>query len=166
MTFTEPDQAHSAEHTYRETVRGIRSYMDWSNIPDMDSSNTASDDNTFSGLKVPVPGKVSVQIPTEDWLCRKLSKLNLTLFEGYPSHSSEAGSLMKDQFLRPAKSQSKWYKLFSDHKVDPSAVSTWSTHSSKLNSCYSRIARQSGLTSTPPASRHISQETAKMGEVG
>ena len=48
---------------------------------------------------------------------------------------------MKDQFLRPAKSQSKWYGLFSDHKVDTSAISTWSRDASVLNSCYSRIAR-------------------------
>ena len=51
MTATEPDQALFAEHTYRETMRGIRSYMGWSEIPDMDSSNTASDDNPFSGPK-------------------------------------------------------------------------------------------------------------------
>ena len=72
--------------------------MGWSSIPDMDSSNTASDDNPFSGPKVPVPGKVSVQIPTEDWLCKKLCKLNITLVEGYPSCSSEADGLVKDQF--------------------------------------------------------------------
>ena len=162
MTVTEPDQTLSAEHTYRETMRGIRSYMGWSNIPDMDSSNTASDDNPFSGPKIPVPGKVFVQMPTEDWLCKKLSKLNLTLVER--SYSSEAGGLMKDQFLRPAKSQSKWYRLFSNHKVDSSPVSTWSTDAYKLNSCYSRIARQSGLTSTPPALRRISQETLRRWE--
>ena len=91
----------------------------WTNIPDVDSSNTASDDssntasddNSFSGPNVPVPGKVSVTMPTEDWLCKKLSKLNVTLTEGYPTRSSEAGGLMKDQFLRPVKSHSKWYGL-------------------------------------------------------
>ena len=114
--------------------------------------------------KVSAPGKVSVQIPTEDWLCRKLSKLNLTLVEGYPSRSSEAGGLMMDQFLRPSKSQSKWYGLFYDHKADPSAVSTWYTDACKLNSSYSRIARQSGLTSTHPTSRRISQETLRRWE--
>ena len=106
MTVTEPDQVPSAEQTYWETMRGIRSYMGWTNIPDVDSCNTTSDDNPFSGPKVPVPGKVSVNMPTEDWLCKKLSKLNLTLVEGYPTRSSEAGGLMKDQFLRPEKSQS------------------------------------------------------------
>ena len=90
----------------------------------MGSSSNPSDDNPFAGLKAQVLGKVSMQMPTEDWLFKKLSKLNLTLVEGYPSHSSEAGGLLTDLFLRPAKSQVKWYRLFSDRKVDPSAVSS------------------------------------------
>ena len=124
MTVTEPDQIPSAEQTCRETMRVIRSYMGWTNIPDVDSSNTASDDNPFSGSKVPVPGKVSVTMPTEEWLCKKLSKLNVTLTEGYPTRSTEAGGLMKDQFLRPAKSQSKWYALYSARKGESSAVAS------------------------------------------
>ena len=112
MTVAEPDQTPSAEQMYQETMRGIRSYMGWTNIPDVDSSNTASEDNPFSGPKVPVPGKVSVTMPTEDWR-EKLSKLNVTLTEGYPTRSSDSSGLMKDQFLRPARSQSKWYRLHS-----------------------------------------------------
>ena len=53
MTVTEPDQIPSAEQTYRETEA-----HQVPNIPDVDSSNTASDDNPFSGPKIPVPGKV------------------------------------------------------------------------------------------------------------
>ena len=155
MTVTEPDQTPSAEQTHRETMRGIRSYMGWTTIPDVDSSNTP-DDNPFSGHKVPVPGKVSVTMLTEEWLCKKLSKLNVTLTEGYLTRSTEASGLMKDQFLRPAKSQFKWYALYSDWKGESTAVTSWSTDTSKLNSCFSRITRQSGLTSTPPASHHLS----------
>ena len=164
LNVMEPDQMPTEEQTYRETMRGIRSYMGWSDIPDIDSTNTASDDNPFSGPKAATPGKVSIQMPTEDWLCKKVAKLNLTLVEGYPSRSSEAGGLLMDQFLRTAELQSKWYGLSSDYKADPAAVSNWSTDSSKLNSCYSRIARQSGLTSTPPASRRISQEALRRWE--
>ena len=160
MTVAEPDQTPSAEQMYREIMRGIRSYMRWTNIPDVDSSNTASDDNPFSGPKV------SVTMPTEDWLCKKLSKLNVTLTEGYPTRSSESGGLMKDQLLRPARSQSKWYGLHSDHKGDSSTVKTWSTDSSKLNSCFSRITRQSGLTSAPTCFVSLfTRDSAKMGEV-
>ena len=39
-TTVEPDQAVSEEQTYRETMSGIRSYMGWSNIPEMDSATT------------------------------------------------------------------------------------------------------------------------------
>ena len=105
-----------------------------------------------------------MNMPTEDWLCKKISKLNVTLVEGYPSRSSEAGGLLMDQFLRPAKSQSKWYGLSCDHKADPSAVSSWYTDACKLNSTYSRIARQSGLTTSHPTSRRISQETLRRWE--
>ena len=108
--------------------------------------------------------KETLTTPSKDWLCRKLSKLNLTLVEGYPSQSSEAGSLLKDQFLRTAKSQAKWYRLYSDHKVDSTAVSSWNTDTSHLNSSYSRIARQARSASTPPMSRHISQENLQKWE--
>ena len=81
-------------------------------------------------------------MPTDDWLCRKLSKLNVILVEGYPSRSSEAGGgLLKDQSLRPEKSQAKWYGLFSAQKVDSSAVSIWNTDASRLNSSYTKIIR-------------------------
>ena len=103
-------------------MSGIRSFMGWTHVPDMDSSNP-SDDNPFAGPKAPVPNKVSVQMPTEEWLCKKLNRLNLTLIEGYPSRTSEAGNLSMDQFLRPARSQSKWYGLFPGQSTDPSTVS-------------------------------------------
>ena len=50
-----------------------------------------------------------MNLPTDEWLCKKMSKLNLTLVQGYPTRTSEAGGLLKDQFVRPPKSQGKWY---------------------------------------------------------
>ena len=76
----ETDQPSSEEQTYRETMSGIRSFMGWTHVPEMDSSNP-SDDNPFAGPKAPAPNKVSVQMPTEEWLCKKLGRLNLTLIE-------------------------------------------------------------------------------------
>ena len=73
--------------------------MGRTHIPDIDSSAATSDDNPFAGPKLQTPGKVLVQLPTDKWLCRKLNTLNLTLVEGYPSRSSEAGGLLKDQFV-------------------------------------------------------------------
>ena len=155
----DPDQPVSEEQNYRDTMQGIRSFMGWSHIPELDNTASTSDDNPFAGPKTVTPGKVSVKMPTEDWLCRKLAKLNLTLVEGYPSRGSEAGGLAKDVFLRPARTQSKWYGLHSDPKAESSQMSSWNIDASKLNSSYSRIAKYTGLSSTPPASRRISQET-------
>ena len=159
------DQPLSQEQTYRETMRGIRSFMGWSRIPDIDSATNTSEDNLFAGPKTPVPGKVSVQMPTEDWLCKKLEKLNTTLVEGYPFRGSEAGGLAKDVFQRPAKSQSKWYGLFSNHKVDPSAISSWCTDTSKLKSSSSRIARHWAVLYPTSITQDITGNTAKMRKV-
>ena len=132
--------------------------MGWTRVPDVDSSNP-SDDNPFAGPKAPVPNKVSVQMPTEEWLCKNLSKLNLTLIEGYPSRTAEAGHLPMNQFLKPARSQNKWYGLYPVQQSDTASVSSWNTGPSKLNSGFARISRKAGTASTPPASRRIFQDT-------
>ena len=110
------DQPVSEEQNYRDTMQGIRSYMGWSHIPEVDNSTATSDDNPFAGPKTVTSGKVSVRMLTEEWLCKKLGKLNLTIAEGYPSQGSEAGGLAKDVFLRPPRSQSKWYGLHTTRK--------------------------------------------------
>ena len=89
----------SEDQNYRETMRGIRSYMGWSHIPDMNTTATTSDDNPFVGPQSQPTGKVSVKMPADEWLCKKMGKLNLTLVEGYPSRSSEAGGLLNDHFI-------------------------------------------------------------------
>ena len=163
--LSDHDQSLSEEQSYRETMRGIRSYMDWNYIPDIDSGTTTSEDNPFAGPKLHTPGKVSVNLPTDEWLCKKISKLNLTLVQGYPTHTSEAGGLLKDQFVQPPKSQGKWYGFHANPKKDSEqAVSSWYTGSSRLNSTYLRIARQAGIASAPPMSRSISQENLRKWE--
>ena len=126
---------------------------------------TTSEDNPFAGPKPHAPGKVSINLPTDEWLCRKMAKLNITLTQGYPSRTSEAGGLQRDQFVRPPKSQQKWYGFHSNPTKDTElSVSSWHTSSSKLNSTYLRIARQAGIASQPPMSRPISQETLRKWE--
>ena len=146
-------------------MRLIRSYMGWTHIPDMDSGTKTSDDNPFAGPKLQTPVKVSDNLPTDEWLCNKLSKLNHTLVQGYPSRTAEAGTLQWDQFVRRAKSQNKWYGLHSEAKKDSSStVKSWGTSSSRINSTYLRIARQAGIASNPPLSRPISQENLRKWE--
>ena len=164
-TVTDPDQSPSEEQSYRETMRGIRSFMGWTHIPDMDTTTGSSEDNPFAGPRLQTPGRISVQLPTDEWLCRKLSKLNSTLTDGYPSRSAEAGGLQRDQFLKPPRSQAKWYGCHPQQKSDTTeTLTSWSTDSSKLNSGYLRIARQAGIATSPPQSRPISQDTLRKWE--
>ena len=163
--LSDHDQSLSEEQSYRKTMRGIRSYMSWNHIPDIDSGATTSEDNPFAGPKLHTPGKVSVKLPTDEWLCRKLSKLNITLVQGYPTRTSEAGGLLRDQFVRSPKSQQKWYGFHANPKKDSDqSVSSWHTGSSRLNTTYLRIARQAGIASSPPMSRPISQENLRKWE--
>ena len=165
-TASDPDQTLSEEQTYRETMRGIRSFMGWTRIPDMDTAAAKSDNNPFAGPKSQPMGKVLVNMPTDEWLCRKMGKLNLTLVEGYPSRSLEAGGLLKDQFVRLARSQAKWYYIVSNQQKSETGtgetVSSWNTDASNVNSTYSRIARAAGIASTLPASCQISQDNLKL----
>ena len=90
------DQELSKEATYRETIKGVRSFMGWNQIPDFDSSSFSSDDNPFACSRDQPTGKVSVKLPVEEQLCRKLEKLSLTIAERYPSRTSETAGLLRD----------------------------------------------------------------------
>ena len=79
---TDPDQTLSEDQTYRETMQGIRSYMGWTHIPDIDTTTSTGDDNPFAGPEAQPAGKMSVLMPTDEWLCKKMAKLNITLVEG------------------------------------------------------------------------------------
>ena len=73
--------------------------MDWSHIEDIHSAALTSNDNPFAIPKVQAPRKVSIWMPADDWLYKKLSKLNLTWFAGYPYRIPEAGGLLMNQFI-------------------------------------------------------------------
>ena len=94
-----------------------------------------------------------------------MAKLNVTLVQGYPTRTSEVEDLLRDQFVRPARSQGKWYGLHTCPKKDSSdTVSSWNTSSSRLNCTYLRIARQAGIATNPPLSHPISQENLRKWE--
>ena len=79
VCVTDTDQASTEEQNYRETMRGVRSYMGWTHIPDIDANTSSAEDNPFAALKQQPVGKMSLNLPTDDWLCRKMDGLNLTL---------------------------------------------------------------------------------------
>ena len=155
------DQELSEESTYRETIRGVRSFMGWHQIPEFDSVSSA-DNNPFADSRAPPTGKVSVKLPVDDWLCRKMEKLNPTVAEGYPSRSMEPAGLLWDQFVKTPRSF-KWYDMHVDKKnCDKSTVCSWSPEPAKLNSTFSRVARRN-LPTAPP-SRALNQDILRRWE--
>ena len=120
-------------------------------------------DNPFAGSRVKATGKLSVKLPVDEWLCKKLEKLNVTIAEGYPSRNSETSGLLRDQFVKTPRS-SKWYHMHAVKKGDVSTqtVSDWSPEPAKLNSMFSRVARRS--LPSAPASRTFSQDTLRRWE--
>ena len=121
--------------------------MGWHQIPDFDSVSSA-DNNPFAGSRAPPTGKVSVKLPVDDWLCRKMEKLNITVADGYPSKSTEPAGLLRDQFVKT--------------ECDRSTVCSWSLEPAKLNSTFSRVARRN-LPTAPP-SRALNQDILKRWE--
>ena len=109
------DQELSDEASYRETMGGVRSFMGRHKIPEFDSVSS-SDDNPFPGSRVQPTGKVSLKLPLDDWLCRKMEKLNINITEGYPSRNTETAGLLRDQFVKPPRS-SRWYGMHADRKT-------------------------------------------------
>ena len=86
---------------YRETVRSVLAFMGWNFIADieLDTGGTDSSNNPMKGKKnSKKTGKVSVEMPADDWLCQKMERLNCVAADGYPFRSQDAG------VLRPANS--------------------------------------------------------------
>ena len=53
------DQDLSEDAKYRGTIRGVRSFRGWHQIPDYDSASSSLDDNPFADSRVKLTGKVS-----------------------------------------------------------------------------------------------------------
>ena len=120
---------------------------------EFDSSSSEQDDNPFAGAKSHIPGKVSVKVPVDDWLCWKFEKLNITVQEGYPSRASETAWLVRDQFVKPPRTL-KWYDMCADKKdFSRSKVFLWTNQPARLNSSFPRIANHSLLLQPPDLSR-------------
>ena len=74
--------------------------MNWHRVPEFETVSSTADDNPFAGTRVQPTGKVSVKLPVDDWLCRKMSSLNLTIKEGHPTRNSDNTGLLRDQFIK------------------------------------------------------------------
>ena len=135
--------------------------MGWHKVPEFESVSS-SDDKPFAGSHVQPTGKVSVKLPVDDWLCKKMAKLNLTITEGYPAKNTDTAGLPKDQSVKSPRS-SRWYVMHTEKKdCESNTVCTWSLEPAKLNHSFSRVARRSFPTAPP--SRSFSQDMLRRWE--
>ena len=102
-----------------------------------------------------------MKLPVDDWLCRKMSTLNLTITEGYPTRNTDNTGLLRDQFVKPPRS-SRWYGMHAEKSSESSTVRTWSPDPAKLNHSFSRVACRN-LPTAPPC-RAFSQDLLRHWE--
>ena len=48
----DPDSEPTEEANYRETMRGVRSFMNWHKVPELETLSSTADDNPFAGAHV------------------------------------------------------------------------------------------------------------------
>ena len=156
---------------YRETVQAVRAFLGWTFIPDFEPAGGDTDnksDNPWKGKHPRRTRKVSIELPTDNWLCYKMEMLNTRPAEGYPSRSQEAAGLKIHQFIRTPKSQSKWYtqsRLKPEGSQRPGkTIFSWSGSEARLNSQFSRIAKVSAYPTSGPASQPVPQEILRRWE--
>ena len=127
--------------------------MGWTDNPDVDSAMSSAEDNPFPAPKQQPVGKISVNLPTDDRLCRKMDRLSLTLVnKDIQQEALRTAVYRRTSVVKLAKSQAKWYGLHPNQDRPIRSVSFWHCDSAKLNSLCSRIARSSRLTSPAPTS--------------
>ena len=95
------DKTVTEDQSCQETVKTVRAYTGWNYIPDLEYTVSSCSDNPWTGNRSQPVGKISVAMPPEDWLCRKLESLNLIVCAGYHIRGTESGGLHSDQFIRP-----------------------------------------------------------------
>ena len=157
----DPETVPTEEANYRETMRGVRSFMNWHRVPEFETVSSTADDNPFAGARAQPTGKVSVKLPVDDWLCRKMANLNLTVKEGYPTRNTDNTGLLRDQFIKTPR-PSRWYGMHAEKDNESSTVRTWSPDPAKLNHSFSRVARRN-MPSAPP-SRVFTQDLLRRWE--
>ena len=139
--------------------------MECSFIPDREYTAQSRHDNPWTSTRSQPVGKISNAFPPEDWFCRKFEQMNLYIIDGHVSRSGEKGWLHTDQFLKVPKTQNRWYNLHPSPNPGDNCpgkvVKFWSNDAPHLNSSFSRIAKPSVLTVTPPPSHLIAQDTLR-----
>lgn len=158
------DQEASSDLSFRDTMSSVRSLMGWTDVPEFESTSAADDQPWLQPSNGTSQGKISVNLPVDEHLCRKMEQLQVTLAEGYPTKTTEPAPLTKGQFVR-APPRQKWYGMYQKPEVvtkNPSRVKVWSQDPARLNSIFTNICRPS--SSSSPSSLPVTQENLRRWE--
>ena len=129
-----PDSEPTEEANYRETMWGVRSFMNWHKVPEFETVSSTADSNPFAGARVRPTGKVSVK---------------LLWTTGCVGRNTDNTGLLRDQFIKTPRS-SRWYGMHAEKDSESTTVRTWSPDPVKLNHSFSRVARRN-LPTAPPS---------------
>ena len=95
--------------------------MGWYQVLEFNSLVSSQGDNLYAGPRTQPPVSISVKLPSDDWLCQEMEKLNLILTEGYATRSfntSGPSGLSRYQFNKVPYTQ-KWYDVYWEKRDFP-----------------------------------------------
>ena len=111
--------------------------MGWHQVSGFECSASTQTDNRFASPRSQATGKMSVKLPSDHRLCRKV------VTEGYSSHRTDTNGLFKNQFVTVNRTQ-RWHDVFLEKKDFSQAKVTFCHNEpAKIDSVFTRIARPS-----------------------
>ena len=151
MPVQEPDQQLSDEQNYRETIRGVRSFMGWHQVPEFGSSASSQDDNPFAAPENSQLAKsLSSYLQMSD--CVERNSTSLSLRTTLP--------VVLKTFV--VLNTEKWYDMYAEKKdFSWSKVPCWTDGQAKSNSFFPRQS----LSISTDFPTYNPEYTDKMGEV-
>ena len=67
----EADQVTSEEQNYQGSVRIVSLYIGWNQVSEFESSASLQGHNTFAGSRHQSTCKISVELPSDNWIWQK-----------------------------------------------------------------------------------------------
>ena len=154
----EADQEPTEEANYRETMRGVRSFMNWRKIPEFETVSSAADDNPFAGARVQ-PTKCQLNFRWTTGCVERCPNSTSPSQKGIPPGTL---TMLASSEISSSSLPGRLDGMHAEKDSESSTVRTWLPEPAKLNHSCSRVARR-GLPTAPP-SRAFSQNLLRRWE--
>ena len=155
-------QKMSDEQSYKENIRAVRQFMGWSEVPEFVPASSR-EDNPFLAEKPLGSGRLNIQLPVDEYLCRRMDAVNRTVATGYPTKASDTAGLARNRLVKNP-SIGNWYGMWSaSTEISTNKVTFWNPQAAKVNSSFPRITK-AALANRIPSSLPIHQESLRRWE--